>query len=69
MTRYLVKNEEHSSKTLTKKSLTARGVIMRSYNVVLQCEVVFAVNVWFDRLLYFNLWISYQLTMECLQSS
>ena len=68
MTRYLVKNEEHSSKTLT-KSLTERGVIMRSYNDVLQCEVVFAVNVWFDRLLYFNLWRSYQLTMECLQSS
>lgn len=65
MIRYLAKNEEHSSKTLAKKSLTARGVIMRSYNDVLQRKVVFAVSVWFDTILQF-VEVIYQLTIGVL---
>ena len=65
MIRYLAKNEEHSSKTLAKKSLTARGVITRSYNDVLQRKVIFAVSVWFDTILQF-VEVIYQLTIGVL---
>jgi len=52
MIRYLAKNEEHSSKTLAKKSLTARGAInYEGCNDVLQRKVVFAAGIW---LLYFQ---------------